>query len=284
MSAAGFLYGASNPLRASRSSASRRCGSLSALCELSRALLAVAQAIRDDEVVYSETDGETGTRERVLAAVLRHGPVSALELGRLLGLTAAAIRRHLDALQKEERIEVKLVRGEGGAGRPARRFVASRRSHDVLEDDYSAIAVQALHALAEIGGEDAVRAFAKERFEDMYARYAPLVEQAGPDVGARARALVEALTADGFAGTKRDVGAGLPAAMKSVQVCQGHCPIQDLAAEFPEFCAEETTVFAKLLGVDVRRLSTLATGGHVCTTHVPVSRRRPQQTPGATPK
>ena len=29
-------------------------------------------------------------------------------------------------------------------------------------------------------------------------------------------------------------------------------------------------VFARLLGVDVRRLSTMPTGGHVCTTHVPL--------------
>ncbi|WP_309848606.1 helix-turn-helix transcriptional regulator [Falsarthrobacter nasiphocae] len=221
-----------------------------------------------------DTDAETGTRERVLAAVLTHGPVSALELARMLGLTPAAIRRHLDALQKEDSVEVKLVRGEGGAGRPARRFVASKRSHEGLDDDYAATAAAALRTLGEVGGAEAVRRFARDRFERMGEKYAPRVEAAGPDIDARAQALVEALTEDGFVGTKRDVGLGLPPAMKSVQVCQGHCPILELAAEFPEFCAEETDVFAKLLGVDVRRLSTLATGGHVCTTHVPIGRRR----------
>lgn len=245
--------------------------------------MAIRARIRDDEVVYLENDGETGTRERVLSAVLTHGPISALELGKLLGLTPAAIRRHLDSLQKADQVEVKLIRGEGGAGRPARRFVASQRSHLELQDDYAGTAVKALRRVAELGGDDAVRAFAQERFAEMYARYAPLVDSAGEDVDARARALVKALTADGFVGTKRDVGVGLPMAMKSVQVCQGHCPIQDIAAEFPEFCSEETSVFAKLLGVDVRRLSTLATGGHVCTTHVPVGRAR-VQTSGRNPQ
>ncbi len=221
-----------------------------------------------------------GTRERVLSAVLTHGPISALELGRLLGLTPAAIRRHLDSLQKAEQVEVKLVRGEGGAGRPARRFVASQRSHDELHDDYSATAVRALRTLARIGGDDAVRQFAHERFAEMHARYAPIVQAAGEDVDARATALVDALTRDGFVGSKREAGLGLPLALKSVQVCQGHCPIQDVAAEFPEFCSEETSVFARLLGVDVRRLSTLATGGHVCTTHVPLSRVRERTSGG----
>ena len=221
-----------------------------------------------------ESEGESGTRERVLNAVLTHGPVSALELGKLLGLTPAAIRRHLDGLQKADQVEVKLVRGEGGAGRPARRFVATRRSHEILPDDYASLAVQALRSLEAIGGENAVRQFARERFEGMRKRYAPLIDAAGDDVDARAQALVDALSRDGFVGTKRDIGKGLPQSMKSVQVCQGHCPIQNLAAEFPDFCSEETRVFAQLLGVDVRRLSTLATGGHVCTTHVPRGRRR----------
>jgi hypothetical protein len=31
-------------------------------------------------------------------------------------------------------------------------------------------------------------------------------------------------------------------------------------------------MFSRLVGVDVRRLSTLARGGHVCTTHIPTGR------------
>jgi hypothetical protein len=38
------------------------------------------------------------------------------------------------------------------------------------------------------------------------------------------------------------------------------------------FCDVETEVFSRLVGVDVRRLSTLARGGHVCTTHIPTGR------------
>ena len=35
---------------------------------------------------------------------------------------------------------------------------------------------------------------------------------------------------------------------------------------------DDGELFARLLDVDVRRLSTIAAGAHVCTTHVPLGR------------
>ena len=83
---------------------------------------------------------------------------------------------------------------------------------------------------------------------------------------ARTEALVEALSEDGFAATARPVGAG---GLTGVQLCQGHCPVQHVATEFPAFCEAETDAFSRLLGVHVQRLATLAGGHHVCTTFVP---------------
>ncbi|GHD01545.1 helix-turn-helix transcriptional regulator [Zhihengliuella salsuginis] len=221
---------------------------------------------------------EDRTRDRVLQAVLKQGPVSAAELGESLGFTPAAVRRHLDSLSKQGLVEVKVIASQGaGAGRPARRYVLSQRGQTRLGNDYLDIAADALTELADAVGEEAVNAFAARRFGAMERRYRPIVEAAGEDVTARAEALAGALAADGFVGYTREVGATLPEAMQSVQLCQGHCPIQGLAAEFPDFCDEETKTFARLLGVDVRRLSTLAGGGHVCTTHVPVGRHKTPQ-------
>ncbi|MDK7160631.1 transcriptional regulator, partial [Pauljensenia sp. UMB3104] len=59
----------------------------------------------------------------------------------------------------------------------------------------------------------------------------------------------------------------------------GHCPIQNVAGDFPQLCDAETLAFGKLLDVHVQRLSTLAGGGHVCTTHIPVG--MPVIRPGA---
>ncbi|WP_199278642.1 helix-turn-helix transcriptional regulator [Arthrobacter sp. CAN_A2] len=228
-------------------------------------------------------DSDERTRDRVLSAVLERGPVSAAELGDRLGFTPAAMRRHLDALSSDGLIEVKRVRGSAtGAGRPARRYVLSRRGQSKMGNDYLDIAVAALARLGEAAGPEAIEEFARTRFSGMEERYRPIVEAAGPDLADRAHALAGALTTDGFVGSTKTVGLPqgggprtVPATrpvMLSVQLCQGHCPIQGLASAFPAFCDQETGVFARLLGVDVRRLSTLAGGGHVCTTHIPLGR------------
>jgi predicted ArsR family transcriptional regulator len=225
--------------------------------------------------VSPAADPDERTRDRVLGAVLEHGPISAAELGDMLGFTPAAVRRHLDHLDRNGVIEVKRVAKAGaGAGRPARRYVLSSQGQSTLGNDYLDIATLALKQLQEVAGDDAVRAFAVERFADMERRYTPEIEQAGPDITARARALSEALSRDGFVASAASIEAKapLPAALSSVQLCQGHCPIQQLAASFPVFCDVETEVFSRLVGVDVRRLSTLARGGHVCTTHIPTGR------------
>lgn len=220
-------------------------------------------------------DADDRTRDRVLSAVLEHGPVSAAELGDLLGFTPAAVRRHLDNLSRAGVIEVKrAARSGGGAGRPARRYVLSSQGQSSLGNDYLDIAALALQQLQKAAGPDAVRAFAVERFADMERRYAPEIDKAGPDIADRAKALSDALSRDNFVSSAASIEAKapLPAALSSVQLCQGHCPIQELASRFPVFCDVETEVFSRLVGVDVRRLSTLARGGHVCTTHIPTGR------------
>ncbi|WP_458114040.1 MarR family transcriptional regulator [Arthrobacter sp. R1-13] len=245
---------------------------------------AVLQAVPASAIA----EAEDRTRDRVLNAVLEHGPVSAAELGDLLGFTPAAVRRHLDHLARRGVIEVKRVaRAGAGAGRPARRYVLSSQGQSSLGDDYLNIASSALKQLENMAGSEAVREFAVERFSDMERRYAPEVEAAGADITARARALSAALSRDGYVSSAASVEAKapLPAALSSVQLCQGHCPIQQLAAQFPVFCDVETEVFSRLVGVDVRRLSTLARGGHVCTTHIPTGRpavqgRETPATPG----
>ncbi|MDQ1289423.1 MAG: hypothetical protein QG622_2989 [Actinomycetota bacterium] len=227
---------------------------------------------------------EARTQDRVCRAVLESGPITAAELATALGLTTAAVRRHLDAL-----LDQGLVTGREapagaprGRGRPAKLFVLSDAGHATLATGYDDLATQALRHLSDVAGPDAVRRFATERLATFEARYRPVVDAAGPDPRARAAALAAALSADGFAASTRGLAlAGAPAPVSSsggAQLCQGHCPVQHAAREFPEFCEVETDTFSRLLGVHVQRLATLAHGEHVCTTHVP----GPTAAPGST--
>jgi Fe-S cluster assembly protein SufB len=215
-----------------------------------------------------ETENESRTRDRVCRTILEQGPVTASELGRTLGLTAAAVRRHLDCLlQAGVIIPWTGAISARGRGRPARRFVLTDAGHMAMTSTYDDLAASALRFLGDLAGPSAVRRFADARVAELESRYRPSVDAAGGDRVRRAQALADALSRDGFAASTRPLRAGSRAV--GTQLCQGHCPVQHVAAEFPELCEAETEAFSRLLGVHVQRLATLAHGEHVCTTHVP---------------
>ena len=216
---------------------------------------------------------ESRTRDRILQVISERGPITAATLALDLGLTAPAVRRHLENLEDAGLIAAhEVAPGVRGRGRPARSFVLSDAGHQGLEADYDHLATEALRFISQESGEGAVRRFAESRVAELEGRYAAELAAAGPGTAARVDALVGALTRDGFAASARPVGEpGSASPFTGIQLCQGHCPVQHAAREFPQFCDAETDAFSRLLGVHVQRLATLAHGDHVCTTFVPTS-------------
>jgi len=205
---------------------------------------------------------ERGTRARVARLILENGPITAFALSSRLGLTPAAIRRHLDALLAERMIEVRKARtyGTRGRGRPAKLFAITDAGRSAFEHAYDDLATNALRFLARIRPE-AVAEFAREQVADLEWRYRTAVQAAAP--ADRVEALAGALTADGYAAS-----AGVSPSGGGQQLCQHHCPVAHVAAEFPQLCEAETEAFGRLLGTPVQRLATIAHGDGICTTHV----------------
>ncbi|KQP79619.1 hypothetical protein ASF37_00930 [Aeromicrobium sp. Leaf289] len=212
------------------------------------------------------------TRERVATSILEHGPSTAADLARRLGLTPAAVRRHLDLLLADGVVAQRQPRATTGRGRgrPAKVFMITDAGRDTFAHAYDDLAVDALGFLAETAGDGAVVEFAARRLRGLTEKYRPLVDAAPVDE--RPRVLAEALSAHGFAASAGTTPAG-------AQICQHHCPVAHVAAEFPQLCEAETAMFAELLGSHVQRLATIAHGDGVCTTHLP---HPPSQATGPT--
>ncbi|GAB4086234.1 suf operon transcriptional regulator SufR [Myceligenerans cantabricum] len=241
-----------------------------------------------------ETDGTT--RRHVLQLVASDGPVTAAHLASALGLTAPAVRRHLTLLEEEGRIEVHEGQpGPARRGRPARHYVVTHGGQSELAGGYHEIAADLLRHLRAQGGDAAVAAFARERYDAVVRRYAQRLDaaEAGATdggrsgVAGRAARLAALLSEDGYAASVRPVpaaatlsgdvpGADDPTAaavggvVPAVQLCQGHCPVQHLAEEHGELCEAEARAFTELLGTHVQRLATIAGGAHACTTNIPL--------------
>ncbi|HEX5493908.1 MAG TPA: MarR family transcriptional regulator [Mycobacteriales bacterium] len=215
----------------------------------------------------ASTDGaaEGRTRDSVSRLLLRHGPSTAATLGERLGLSPAAVRRHLDAMLAEGLVTYREVSARGrGRGRPARVFALTdtARLH-CGEHAYDELASEAIRYLAENGGPRTVTDFAEHRVTGFENRHRDRVARAGGPAG-RVEALAMALTDEGYAASAHTLGTG-------GQLCQHHCPVAHVAAEFPQLCEAETRAFARMLGTHVQRLATIARGDEVCTTHVPAA-------------
>ena len=158
--------------------------------------------------------------------------------------------------------------GSRGRGRPARLFAITDAGRSAFEHAYDDLAASALRFLAETVGDAAVAEFARRKVSDLERRYRPVVDAAPP--ARRVQALAEALSADGYAAT----ASVAPAAARGdgeaggEQLCQHHCPVAHVAAEFPQLCEAETEAFGRLLGTPVQRLATISRGDGICTTHV----------------
>lgn len=219
--------------------------------------LAGARELRHNSVVKID---DLSTREAIARSVLENGPSTAVTLGERLGLTPAGIRRHLDLLVLDGILEARephqaLSRGRG---RPSKVFVMTDAGREKFEHSYDDLAVAALKFMSAQSGDHLVQAFAQSRADDIERKAVTFIAKKSQ----KNQALATFLTEQGYAASIESKSTG-------DQLCQHHCPIAHVAAEFPQLCEAETEAFSKILGTHVQRLATIAHGDGVCTTYIP---------------
>jgi predicted ArsR family transcriptional regulator len=222
-----------------------------------------------------EADGHT--RGAIVRLLLEAGPITAGEIGQRLGLSAAGVRRHLDALIETGDAQANAAAAwqQTGRGRPARRYRLTAAGRAKLGHTYDDLAAAAMRQLREIGGDEAVRTFARRRIDKILADVGAGESTDGEpadaeptDAQSTAERVAAALTTAGYATTTSRVDSPI----HGIQICQHHCPVSHVAQEFPELCETEKEAMAEILGTHVQRLATIVNGDCACTTHVPLRR------------
>ncbi|HEY8789137.1 MAG TPA: ArsR family transcriptional regulator [Actinopolymorphaceae bacterium] len=216
---------------------------------------------------------EARTRDRVARTLLLERNVTASAISHELGLTPAAVRRHLDALVSTGLASPIDTAPTGQRGRPARSYRLTEAGRERFPQAYQALAAEAMQFLVDHVGAEAVTEFARARAGAIAGRLSevaaadpsrPVDNRAGADADPNhlVDLLARALDVDGYATSVRPVGTG-------AQLCQHHCPVAHVAAAFPQLCEAETELFSQVLGRHVQRLATIANGDGVCTTYIP---------------
>ena len=200
------------------------------------------------------------TRDAIARSILENGPSTASTLSKRLALTPAGIRRHLDLLVADGILEARdpRVGSTRGRGRPSKVFLMTDDGRSQFEHTYDDLAVASLKFMAAQSGDHLVTAFAESRAEDIERKATAFLAKRTKKVDA----LASFLTEQGYAASVEKRGTG-------EEICQHHCPIAHVAAQYPQLCEAETQAFSRLLGTHVQRLATIAHGDGVCTTYIP---------------
>lgn len=218
------------------------------------------------------------TREKLVDAISVDGPIAAGELAERFGLTGAAVRRHLTQLEADGIIQEREHVGRSrGRGRPRKEFVLATPAQTELTE-CEQLTLLAMNELHRAGGDAALHRLAKKRVDTWEREFTSRLNahesaHGKADHATRAQLVVYLLQELGYAASLRPVtvelaSTGKTRTLTTVQLCQGRCPVQDIAAEHPELCDAETDGLARMLDLPVRRLATRAAGAHVCTTHL----------------
>ncbi len=209
------------------------------------------------------------TRRAIVQLLLESGSITAAEIGRHLGIAATGVRRHLDALvdSGDAAANPSAPWQHAGRGRPAKRYRLTAAGRAKLDHTYDDLASAAMRQLREIGGDDAVRTFARRRVQAILDGVTPAETTDDGAVENAAERVADALTQAGYATTTTRVrGPG-----QGIQICQHHCPVSHVAEEFPELCEAEQQAISEVLGTHVQRLASIVNGDCACTTHVPLT-------------
>lgn len=228
-----------------------------------------SQSVKGAEAAAAASTHDGQTRSAVVRLLLESGSITAGQIGEWLGLSAAGVRRHLDALidlGEAESVPAAAWQQEG-RGRPAKRYRLTAGGRAKLDHSYDDLASAAMRQLREIGGEDAVRTFARQRIDAILSGVEAADSGADADIEATAERIAGALSNAGYVASTTQVGGPI----HGVQICQHHCPVSHVAEEFPELCETEQQAMAEVLGTHVQRLATIVNGDCACTTYVPLT-------------
>jgi predicted ArsR family transcriptional regulator len=208
----------------------------------------------------------TDAQRRLVDRLHRLPGSTAGELAGALGLTAAAVRLHLDRLVALGLATADAAAVETGVararGRPAQRWRLTETARALYPDRHADLAVELLSLLRDELGEDALERVVAGRVRRQASTYAGELDQVGTDVGRRARRLAELRSAEGY-----EAEVVVAADGDGVLLIEHHCPVCDAATTCQGLCRGELQAFQSAMGpdADVEREQHLLSGDDRCT-------------------
>lgn len=207
------------------------------------------------KLAESPTRGYTGgvenTRERILRLVVERREARVEELADELGISAAAVRRHLDNLRADGLVSVRTVKQ--ATGRPYYCFVPTDAAIEAMQHTYVDLLQRLLQCLGE--REEVASAVAAAVAEAVAARHRGEVAAADPI--ARVAEVTESLRREGILDSWRAEADG-------IHLVNAVCPYRQVAEHSRLPCESDRRAIELLLGTTVEQIHRIVDGGQVC--------------------
>jgi predicted ArsR family transcriptional regulator len=194
------------------------------------------------------------SRERLLHLLKTKGPQTAAALARKLGMTAVAVRQHLEPLEGEELVAYE--ERPMGVGRPAREWRLAAKALALFPDSHGELAVAMLDAMRVAFGEAGLEKLVALRTRAQVRAYRERVSPRAP-LHKKVAALAALRSEEGYmAEWSRDRNAFF--------LVENHCPICAAARTCQGLCSGELSLFRAVLGARVERTEHILAGARRC--------------------
>ncbi len=193
-----------------------------------------------------------GTRERILDYIVKCREARVEELAESLGITAAAVRRHLDNLRADGLVDVRSVKQH--TGRPYHVYHPTERAAGILPAAYADLLARMLRSLGE--REDVISAVMANVAEALAERHRAEVS-ASPAIEIRAEQVTDSLRQEGILDRWHIDSEG-------IHLLNDVCPYREAASISPLPCESDRKAIELLLGLDVEQLNRIVDGSPVC--------------------
>jgi len=197
------------------------------------------------------------TADRLLYLLKSTGPQTAAVLAMKLGITAAAVRQHLDRLATAGLVAASDERQ--GVGRPKRRWQLGEAGEARFPDSHASLTLELLDSIRSVFGSMGLERLLEDRETAALARYRVALKR-GRGLRARLAALVELRSAEGYMAAWSEEPDG------GFLMVENHCPICAAARACQGLCRSEQAMFAELLGAEasVVRTEHIIAGARRC--------------------
>src|ERR1017187_9076154 len=188
--------------------------------------------------------GLSDAKRRVLERLKRVDSATARELAVGLGLTEAAVRQHLDALEEHGLVE---RRGQNatGRGRPPSAWSLTPVAAELFPDRHGDLTVELIGAIRDAVGEAGLDQVIDAREVRQLRAYREVVPQdAAVSLRRRVSALAKQRSVEGYMAEARPDG-------DDMLLIEHHCPVCSAASACAGLCRGELALFRSVLGPDV---------------------------------